>query len=227
MTASLPSVLRNNRGLLLFLLLMLVFRSALADWNEVPTSSMRPTIIEGDRIIVDKLAYDLRVPWLGTVLQRRGEPQRGDIVVFDSQAAGVRLVKRVIGLPGDRVALVGNRLAINGVPADYLDAGLDTGAPVAIERLAGLPSHRVRWSGQGSGRLASFGPVTVPAGHYLVLGDNRDDSADSRVHGLVPRSELIGRASTVALSFDYDRWHLPRRGRWWQPLDPPPGAARN
>jgi signal peptidase I len=221
MTATVSTFLRANRGLLLFLFLMLVFRSALADWNEVPTSSMRPTIIEGDRIIVDKLAYDLRVPLLGSVLQRRGEPARGDIVVFDSSAAGVRLVKRVIGLPGDRVALVDNRLVVNGVPADYQQAGTDTGAPVAIERLDGLPPHRVRWSGRGGGRLSRFGPVTVPDDHYLVLGDNRDDSADSRVHGLVPRSELIGRASTVALSFDYERWHLPRSGRWWQPLDPP------
>lgn len=219
MNLSLPTLLRQNRGLLLFLLLMLVFRSALADWNQVPTSSMRPTIVEGDRIIVNKLAYDLKLPLLGTSLLRLGEPRRGEIVVFDSAAADVRLVKRVIGLPGDRVALDGNRLTVNGVAADYVPDGEDTGAPVHRERVGGR-SSRVRWSNRHGGPLARFGPVRVPPGHYLVMGDNRDDSADSRVYGFVPRRELIGRAGTVALSLDPKRWYLPRLDRVWQPLDP-------
>src|SRR5712671_1022116 len=92
---------REYRGFALFVVLMVVFRSSLADWNTVPTGSMKPTILEGDRIWVNKLAYDLRLPLTGVSLYRLADPQRGDIVVFDSKAADTRLVKRVIGLPGD------------------------------------------------------------------------------------------------------------------------------
>src|SRR5687768_2214405 len=95
--------LKENRGFILFIFLMLVFRSSFADWNTVPTGSMKPTIVEGDRIWVNKLAYDVRIPFTSISVHQIADPQRGDIVVFDSKAAGNRLVKRVIGLPGDVV----------------------------------------------------------------------------------------------------------------------------
>ena len=96
-----------------------MFRSACADWNTVPTGSMNPTIIEGDRIAVNKMAYDLRIPFTHISLRKLGDPERGDIAVFDSKVSDKRLVKRVIGVPGDRVAMINNQLLINDAVIDY------------------------------------------------------------------------------------------------------------
>jgi signal peptidase I len=145
------------------------FRSAIADWNIVPTGSMKPTIIEGDRIFVNKLAYGLKVPFTTWHLAQWSEPARGDIIVFNSPADGMRLVKRVAGVPGDRVTMRGSAT------------------------------------------------VTIPADHYFVLGDNRGNSADSRVIGLIPRENILGRSSRVVLSFD-PYTHLPRWNRTLKPL---------
>lgn len=208
---------RENRSFFVFIALMLVFRSAVADWSQVPTGSMKPTIIEGDRIIIDKLAYDLRLPFTAISLLPLAEPQRGDIVVFDSAAADKTLVKRVIGLPGDTVAMTNNRLILNGVAVDYHDIEHADDAVFAVEELAGV-RHRVRWTNTAPSHYQSFGPVHIPDDYYLMLGDNRDNSADSRVIGLVPRHELRGRSQTVAFSLDYDDAYLPRTERFWQPL---------
>lgn len=216
MTDTLRRLLRQNRSFLLIIALMLVFRSSFADWNSVPTGSMQPTIIEGDRIFVNKLAYDLKLPLTDLSLYQRAEPTRGDIVVFNSVAADKRLVKRLIGLPGDVVAMVDNRLIINGEPAVYRELQRESDAVVATESIAGI-SHRVRFASRPS-PLSSFAPVRVPEGHFLMLGDNRDNSADSRVIGFVPRAQLVGRSQTVVLSFDYDNYFLPRTDRYLQSL---------
>src|SRR5688572_3502402 len=92
--------LKENRGFVLFVFLMLVFRSSFADWNVIPSGSMQPTIVEGDRVWVYKMAYDVRVPFTSISLYEVTDPRRGDIVVFDSEAADKRLIKRVIGVPG-------------------------------------------------------------------------------------------------------------------------------
>ena len=123
---------REYRAFVLFIVLMVIFRSALADWNVVPTGSMKPTIIEGDRILVNKLAYDFRVPLTHIALYRFADPGRGDIVVFDSKAADTRLVKRVIGLPGDTVEMRDNRLTINGIEARYTRVEHEADATFAI-----------------------------------------------------------------------------------------------
>lgn len=210
----LQNVWRENKSFILFIVLMGLFRSALADWNTVPTGSMLPTIVEGDRIAVNKLAYDLRIPFTHVSLLKLGDPQRGDIAVFDSKAADKRLVKRVIGLPGDTVAMVNNRLTINGVAIAYknIDAAGD-----GLEHLPGV-SHKVRISYPDNYSFASFPAVTVPQGHYLMLGDNRDKSADSRVIGFVPREEIIGRARSVIMSTNYDNYYLPRPDRFVKDL---------
>ncbi|WP_233171985.1 signal peptidase I [Dyella sp. ASV21] len=217
---AISKLISHNRGLIAFLLCMVVFRSAIADWNVVPTGSMQPTIRIGDRILVDKAAYDVRVPLTHLALLHRADPQRGDIVVLDSSAAGERLVKRVIGIPGDQIALLHNRLYVNGQPARYEPvavAGIrddrEDPALYAVEQL-GADRHTVRWSQAQQGHTRDFGPVTVPAGHYLLLGDNRDNSADSRYFGYFPRSEITGRATRVALSLDPGNHYLPRQDRW-------------
>lgn len=217
MKQKLRQLLRENRSFILFIVLMLVFRSSFADWNSVPTGSMKPTIVEGDRILVNKMAYDFKLPLTDLSLIRLAEPQRGDIVTFNSKAADKKLVKRLIGLPGDVVAMRDNQLFINGVAAQYSEPQREADAIFAVETVAGF-SHRIRLSAYGPSSLSSFGPVTVPAEHYLMLGDNRDNSADSRVIGFVPREELIGRSQTVVLSFDYDDYYLPRSERWLHQL---------
>ena len=208
---------REYRGFALFVVLMIVFRSAVADWNTVPTGSMKPTIIEGDRIFVNKLAYDLRIPLTHISIHKFGDPGRGDIVVFDSKAAETRLVKRVIGLPGDVVEMRNNRLTINGIGARYSNVEYTADAIFAIESYGGM-THRIELAPAGVSRFSSFGPVKVPEDHYLVLGDNRDNSADSRVRGFIPRGEIVGDAKTVVLSIDYDRYYLPRMDRFLRDL---------
>jgi signal peptidase I len=211
-------VWREYRGLILFLVLMIVFRSALADWNVVPSGSMKPTILEGDRILVNKIAYDARIPLTHISVHRFGEPQRGDIIVFDSKAADTRLVKRVIGLPGDVVELTDNRLTINGIDARYSRSGYDADALFAIETYGGR-SHPIELAVHSGSGASTFGPVRVPKDHYLVLGDNRDNSADSRFYGFVPRNEIVGSTKTVVLSLDYDHYYLPRTDRFFHDID--------
>ncbi|RYV03712.1 signal peptidase I [Shewanella sp. OPT22] len=208
--------LKENKSLLLFLVLMSVFRSAVADWYTVPTGSMKPTILEGDRIYTNKMAYDVRVPFTHISLYKVSNPTRGDIIVFDSKAAKNRLIKRVIGIPGDRVVLSHNQLTINGEQLDYQKISSNAVSSDEIENLLGL-KHQVRLSETPSS-LASFREVTVPEGHYLALGDNRDHSADSRVIGFVPRSEIIGSAESVVMSLNYDNYYLPRKERFFHSL---------
>lgn len=224
---------RDNKSLVAFLFLMVLFRSAVADWNSVPSGSMLPTIREGDRIFVDKMAYDLRVPLTHIAIAHLHEPQRGDIVTIDSSAAHDLIVKRLIGLPGDSVAMRDNVLYVNGVRADYQPLKLkplpaDTASPgdYLTERFEGV-AHTVRLAPNAPSPRDSFGPVIVPPGEYLMLGDNRDNSADSRYFGFFPRKELMGRTRRVAFSLDPDRYYAPRFERFGAPLDPvSPMASR-
>jgi signal peptidase I len=221
---------RDNRKLIAFLALMVLFRSAIADWNVVPSGSMLPTIREGDRIFVDKMAYDLRVPFTHIALAHLHDPQRGDIVTIDSSAAHELIVKRLIGLPGDVVAMRDNVLYIDGKRADYQPVDMtgvagDAASPGEyLDERFGTVSHVVRLSVLAPSPRRSFGPVVVPKGEYLMLGDNRDDSADSRYFGFFPRQELMGRTRRVAYSLDPDRHDLPRIARFGAALDG--GAAR-
>jgi signal peptidase I len=217
------------RGTLLFLVLMLAFRSAWADWVSVPTGSMNPTIIEGDRVLVDKHVYGLRIPWTLARVTDGRDPQRGEIVVFDSPEDGTSLVKRVIGVPGDVIAIDELGLSINGVHADYQPGDprriatllSDTRAwnPDLWQESGVLPAHQVMRIPAAAGRSPGFGPVQVPEGHYFMLGDSRDNSRDSRYIGFVPRDNIVGRASGVAISFNPERYYLPRRGRYFEALD--------
>ncbi len=210
-----------------FLLFVVVpVKSSLADWNWVPTGSMRPTILEGDLIFVNKLAYDLRVPLTLHRLASWSEPRRGDVVVCLSPEDGTRLVKRVIGTPGDTVQMTGNVLFLNGRPLAYralerdsrvkLPGGGEATGVLAVEDL-GRTAHPVV-SIPALRALRDFGPLVVPEGGYFLMGDNRDLSRDSRYFGIVPRASILGRAGAVVLSFDITDNYQPRAGRFFTPL---------
>jgi len=197
-------------------------RSAIADWNVVPSGSMNPNIISGDRILVNKLAYGLRVPFTNWMLMEWSEPARGEVVVFFGPDSGKRLVKRVVGLPGDTIRLWNNRLVING---EFIRYALDEDTPpidsrgayrVYIEKLPGH-AHPIMVASDMRPQQ-SFGPVTVPEDHYFVMGDNRDNSRDSRWFGFVPRGEIVGRSSTVIISLNPDNYYLPRSDRFFRSL---------
>lgn len=215
---------REWRGFLLFLFLMCAFRSSFADIYYVPSGSMQPTVLVGDRLLTDKMAYDLRLPFTGVVLWHRAEPRRGDIVTLYSPEDGKRLVKRVVGVPGDVIAMRGDKLCIDGQPLSYLPPGAEEGAVsldasadvVAREDLKGR-MHQVMFIPD---RLAlrDFGPVTVPAGEYFVMGDNRDDSKDSRYIGFIRERAITGRVFAVAYSLDPARHYLPRLTRSFDAL---------
>jgi signal peptidase I len=212
-------------SLLAAVLIAMSFKSAIADWNDVPTGSMEPTILIGDRIFINKLAYDLKIPFTTRHIARWDNPRRGDIVVFYSPRDGQRLVKRVIGLPGDTLALDRNRLYLNGEPVKYeklddtiarqMAADVQRDYAFLQEKLEPTP-HPVMVALSRS-MFSSFSPITIPVGNYFVMGDNRDNSADSRFFGLVERKRIVGRATAIALSRDGSFLH-PRWDRFFSSL---------
>src|SRR5512135_918846 len=113
-SVGMKKLLRENRGFILFLILFGLFRTAVADWNPIPSGSMHPNLLEGDVVLVNRLAYDLKVPLTDIIVAHTGEPKRGDIVTFFSPKNGMRLIKRVIALPGDRLEMRDKQLIING-----------------------------------------------------------------------------------------------------------------
>lgn len=212
------------RPFLFVAVVLMTFRSSIADWNDVPTGSMNPTILEGDRILVNKLAYDLKVPFTTWHVARWGNPQRGDIVVFFHE--GTRFVKRVVAVPGDEVQTVDGILFVNGQRAEhgpldpkvYEDMGdRYAGATYAVERLHGdeRPVMRLR---QGDPRARYFGPVRLPEGKYFMMGDNRDNSNDSRFLDAIDRGQIVGRASRIVASLNSLDKYQPRWKRFFAPL---------
>jgi signal peptidase I len=216
------------RPLALPLLIITSAKSAIADINYVPSGSMKPTILEGDVVFINKLAYDLRVPFTFARMARWAEPARGDIVVCFSPSDGTRLVKRVIGLPGDTLELRNEILFLNGVRQRYaalpdavvrdLTAPERARAVFARETLQGGRAHAVM-ALPAVAAWRNFGPVRVPADSYFMLGDNRDNSSDSRFFGVVPRREIVGEARAVFVSADLARWLRPRFGRFCTALE--------
>lgn len=215
-------VLREIRIFVLMILIVSSLRSALADWNDVPTGSMKPTIQEGDRVVVNKLAYDLKVPFTTIAIAKWDDPERGDIVVLFSPVDGTRLVKRVVAIPGDKVEMRDNQLFVNGRVAKQSQvaeqSSPDTGTVYLLDEDLYGHNHKVMLTPEIPA-VRSFGPVTVPEGNYFVLGDNRDNSNDSRFIGFIERRRIVGRAVAVAFSLDRSRWFVPRMDRFFEGLN--------
>lgn len=215
---------RANKGFVLFLVLFGFFRTAIADWNPIPSGSMRPGLLEGDVVFVNRLAFNVKVPLTDLVLAHTGEPQRGDVVTFSSPKTGTRLIKRIMAVPGDVVEMRGEQMVINGKPATYtqVESVLEPhqgGLTPALrfDEVIGTQSQRIQVL-PGVPARRSFGPITVPPDRFLMLGDNRDNSEDSRYIGLVPRELLVGRAVRVLVSADIEGNWMPRFERFGKAL---------
>jgi len=202
-------------------------KSSLADWNWVPTGSMNPTILEGDLVYVDKMAYGLRFPLTSYRLAEWSDPKRSDIVICFSPEGGTRLIKRVIAVPGDTIEMKNNSLFLNGRPVSYTQAdpkyaeGLSCerkeNCILAMEDLDGL-THAVM-STPAIRAVRSFGPIRVPQDSFFVMGDNRDNSRDSRFFGFVERKAIVGKARGVIVSFDITDKYQPRLKRFLASLE--------
>lgn len=213
--------------LFFFCFVWVPLRSAVIDYSPVPTGSMNPTILEGDVVWVNKLAYGLRVPLTQHYVTRWAEPARGDIVVVLSPKDGTRLVKRVVGVPGDTLALQDNHLVLNGRTVDYEPTAENYGAMIsrrlqphaffAEEDLAGM-EHPVMGLRGASATARNFPEVTVPPGGYFLMGDSRDNSRDSREFGFATRDAILGKAEGILVSLDLNDTYLPRTDRFFDAL---------
>lgn len=185
------------------LLLVLVLRSFLFEPFRIPTGSMKPTLLEGDFIVVNKYAYGLRLPVSGTVVLPISTPKTGDIIVF-RHTDGKDLIKRVIGVPGDKIRYREKQLYINDqiVPHTFIEATQDHGVyTFESKETLGNVIHDI-YDYPQTFRDYRFDDVVVPADSYFVMGDNRSNSEDSRVFGFVKDKYILGKATITWLSWD-------------------------
>lgn len=198
---------RRHRSYVFYFCLLFVVRGAFADHNYVPSGSMEPTIQIGDSLLVNRAAYDLKIPFSGFTLVNVGEPERGDIVVFHNPQSDVRMVKRLVGMPGDRLYVRNGLISINGQPVP--------GSEVIVKAFAESPHDEVVYTEQLGSHVATIKrtksllrfdelEVVIPADHYFAMGDNRDNSHDSRGWGLIPREKIVGRAEGVIYNVSFN-----------------------
>lgn len=205
---------------------ILPVKSSLADLNWVPTGSMKPTILEGDLIYVNKLAYDLKIPFTQMHLAEWSEPRKGDIVVLFSPEDGTRLVKRIVAEPGDTIAMKGDVILLNGEPLSYKAADTsrfreeihESSCPVFARESLGGDEHWVM-ALPDRAAMRDFPATTLSAGNYFVMGDSRDNSKDSRFIGLIQRKQIVGKAERAVASANLNRHCLPRFDRFFSKLD--------
>ena len=190
------------------ILVVLVLRAFIAEPFRIPSGSMMPTLLPGDFILVNKYTYGVRLPVTNYKMIDMGEPQRGDIAVFRfPKNLSLDYIKRIVGLPGDKIAYRDKQIFINGEPVPqewlgrYTGPGKDlptAGNSLHIEQLDDV-RHKILLR---NSQPAIDGQYTVPRGHYFVIGDNRDNSNDSRFWGFVPEENLIGEAIMIWMNWD-------------------------
>jgi signal peptidase I len=214
-----PVLVEYARSFFPVILIVLVIRSFLFEPFRIPSDSMMPTLLDGDFIFVNKYTYGLRLPVLNTKIVSINEPKRGDVIVFRlPEDPATNYIKRLIGLPGDHISVRGRQLFVNGQPMPVEIVGVyeghgHTGARVGIEDL-GTVEHEVLFIPD---RYTRDYDEIVPAGHYFFMGDNRDNSRDSRFPevGFVPEGNLVGKAVRIWLN-----WDLPSAPIWSRIGDP-------
>ncbi|MBS0487836.1 MAG: signal peptidase I [Proteobacteria bacterium] len=227
-----PMLVEYARSFFPVILIVLLFRSFIAEPFKIPSGSMMPTLLVGDFILVNKFAYGLRLPVLGTRIVDIGEPHRGDVFVFRypgfscsvdgkpvrsgkpcefpiSPVPRLDYIKRVIGLPGDTITYRNKTLYVNGQEMAQADVGPFVGSGEEGRRMAGAEIHEETLGSVRHQILESNflppgreGTWVVPAGHYFAMGDNRDNSEDGRYWGFVPEKNLVGKAFLIWMNWD-------------------------
>lgn len=208
-----PTLVEMSRSFFPIILVVLLVRSFVVEPFRIPSGSMMPTLLVGDFILVNKFAYGLRLPVLNSKILDTGEPQRGDVIVFRyPENPRVDYIKRVVGVPGDHILYRNKVLYINGEQATqsylstYIGEGSGqtmTGARRLGEDLLGVKHDILIMPGRNV-----FGgdfEFVVPEGQYFAMGDNRDNSRDSRAWGTVPEKNLVGKAFLIWMSWDWDK----------------------
>lgn len=203
-----PIAIEYAKSFFPVILVVFLIRSFLVEPFKIPSGSMMPTLLTGDFILVNKYTYGLRVPVLNNVFFAVGEPQRGDVMVFHfPKDPALDYIKRVVGLPGDRVAYRDKQLYINDKPVglvfednyNYVAPGLNQIAAKRYKEQLGEHRHDVLMVDEAP---TMDGEVVVPQGYYFVMGDNRDNSNDSRFWGFVPENNIVGKAFMIWWNFD-------------------------
>jgi signal peptidase I len=207
------------------LLIVFILRSFLAEPFRIPSGSMRPTLLEGDLIVVNKYDYGIRVPILGHQIIKTGSPKRGDVIVFKHVKDGesIDMIKRVVGLPKDHVKYKDKTIYINGEPVKQAFQGekqdvSPDGASVTVRELEeelGAHKHPIFTQPHSLySPIYAYDDIVVPEDQYFVMGDNRDNSGDSRFWGFVKDVDVQGRAIAVWMSWDSAKYNVP----WYRTL---------
>lgn len=204
-----PVIVEYSKSFFPVILVIFLLRSFLAEPFRIPSSSMEPTLEEGDFILVNKYTYGVRLPVLNRTVVEVGKPQAGDVAVFRYPLDPRQdYIKRVVGVPGDEIAYYQKRLHVNGVPVEEKALGdylTENGFPAQLfEEQLGVDWHRILKMPQRHDPRE--GAIVVPKGHYFVMGDNRDNSNDSRSWGLVPEENLVGRAFFIWMNWHFGQW---------------------
>lgn len=214
-----PLLVEYSRAFFQIFLIVLVIRSAIIEPFRIPSGSMMPTLLIGDFILVNKFSYGIRLPVINKKIIDIGEPEKGDVVVFRyPKDESVDYIKRVVAVPGDTLNYKNKTLIINGKPQKQVQLGIYNGTGSGENMTGTIESVEVIGNVEHSilvnqlypdfppgCQMLSSGTITVPDGYYFVMGDNRDNSNDSRCWGYVPEQNLAGKAFGIWMSWDSNR----------------------
>ena len=200
---SIKKLIGNNRSFILFVILYMFFRTAYADWSVVPSGSMEPTILPGDYLWIDKTSFGPTIPFLNKQIVTWGRPSRGDVITFVPPHTDDLYVKRVIAIPGDTIRIEGVKVYINGKQLEQRLAKTKSTDIIGKETIEGK-DHAFKLSRDL--KISYIGQsIKIPEGKYFVMGDHRNNSADSRYWGFVDQERIMGKVTSIALSFSRKR----------------------